>query len=211
MPQIGSDRFPGLGSVRRVRVGSTNGPKLAAVRAALRSFNAAVEVEGIAVASGVPDQPVGLEEIAAGARNRAEAARAAAPCDLAVGIEDGLVEWDLPGAGIVNLGCAAVTDGVRLSLGFSAGFAYPPAVAVPAVRDREPIGALFDRLWEARRGERPGAPSGATVGNIGKLTGGVLPRGEYARHAVLCALVRFLHPDLYALGPPEEPSDREAG
>ena len=35
------------------------------------------------------------------------------------------------------------------------------------------------------------------VGNVGKLTLGVLTRSEYARHAVLCALIAFLHPDLY--------------
>ena len=40
-------------------------------------------------------------------------------------------------------------------------------------------------------------PSARTSGNIGKLTLGVLPRSDYARHAVLCALVSFLHPDLY--------------
>jgi non-canonical (house-cleaning) NTP pyrophosphatase len=36
------------------------------------------------------------------------------------------------------------------------------------------------------------------VGNIGKLTLGVLPRSEYTRHAVLCALVALIHGDLYA-------------
>jgi hypothetical protein len=28
----------------------------------------------------------------------------------------------------------------------------------------------------------------------------VLPRAEYARHGVLCALVAFVQPDLYPLG-----------
>jgi non-canonical (house-cleaning) NTP pyrophosphatase len=35
------------------------------------------------------------------------------------------------------------------------------------------------------------------MGNVGKLTAGVLTRSEYARHAVLCALVAFVNPDLY--------------
>jgi non-canonical (house-cleaning) NTP pyrophosphatase len=35
------------------------------------------------------------------------------------------------------------------------------------------------------------------LGNVGKLTLGVLPRSEYTRHAVLCALVALLHGDLY--------------
>lgn len=70
-----------------------------------------------------------------------------------------------------------------------------------------PIGALFDELWRAREPDMsfgepsqpslPSQPTGRGVGNIGKLTLGVLPRAEYARHAVVCAFVRFLHPDLY--------------
>ena len=65
------------------------------------------------------------------------------------------------------------------------------------MRDREPIGAVFDRIWEARSGESIAKPSALSVGNIGRLSGGVLPRAEYARHGVLCALVAFVQPDLY--------------
>jgi non-canonical (house-cleaning) NTP pyrophosphatase len=120
------------------------------------------------------------------------------------GIEDGLVALP-PGAASVegehvNIGCAVVTDGERFSLGFSSAFAYPPEVSLPAVRDREPIGALFDRLWRERRGAFDRRPQPRAAGNVGKLTAGVLPRSEYARHAVLCALVAFINPDLYPVG-----------
>jgi len=190
-----------LGSVKRVRVGSQNGPKIAAVRDAFAAYVPDVEVYGVEVLSAVPAQPVGFEEIVRGARNRAAAARESGDCDLGVGIEDGLVALPPSAASVegehVNIGCAAVTDGERFSLGFSSAFAYPPEVSLPAVRDREPIGALFDRLWRERRSEF-GPPSLArATGNVGKLTAGVLPRSEYARHAVLCALVAFLNPDLY--------------
>jgi len=192
-----------LGSLERVLVGSQNEPKIAAVRAAFEPFAADVSVAGVAVASGVPDQPVGFEEIVSGARNRAVAARAAGVCDFSVGIEDGLVAVPTGTSGgdreTVNIGCAAVSDGRRVSIGFSSGFAYPPGVADPAVRDRVPIGGLFDDLWKDCRGERGPLPSARTTGNIGKLTLGALPRDEYARHAVLCALIAFLHPDLYPL------------
>ena len=83
------------------------------------------------------------------------------------------------------------------SIGFSSAFAYPPEVSQPAVRDREPIGALFDQLWLEGGSEFDRQPLPRAMGNIGKLTAGVLTRSEYARHAVLCALVRLLHPDLY--------------
>jgi inosine/xanthosine triphosphatase len=192
-----------LAALREVRVGSANQPKVDAVRSALRAFAPRVRVEGVEVSSGVSEQPVGWEEIVRGARNRARRAREVAACDLAVGIEDGLVA--LPDAeGVVqhvNVGCAAVVDRVRTSIGFSSAFAYPPACTDRAVNEREPIGPLFDALWSAHRGRVDAIPSGRTVGNVGKLTWGALPRSEYARQAVLCALVSFLNPDLY--GTPE--------
>jgi len=200
MPREGLLPNP-LGALKRVRVGSQNEPKIAAVRSAIAAYAPEAEVCGAEVASGVSAQPVGFEEIVRGARNRAAAARAGGECDLGVGIEDGLVALP-PGAASVadehvNIGCAAVSDGIRVSLGFSSAFAYPPDVSLPAVRERAPIGALFDRLWQERRRGFDHAAFPRSAGNVGKLTAGVLPRSEYARHAVLCALVAWLNPDLY--------------
>jgi inosine/xanthosine triphosphatase len=203
-----------LARVERVRVGTRNLPKLDAVREAFVPYAPRVRVEGATVSSGVPEQPVGWDEIVTGARNRAHGARASGDCDLAVGIEDGLVELiAAQRREVLNVGCAFVTDGALESLGFSSAFAYPPECVRPALADRLPIGEVFDRVFSAyfrqtsrqtsRRAERGGpppaeGPSGATTGNIGKLSLGVLPRKDYARQAVLCALVRFLHPALYS-------------
>jgi len=194
-----------LAGVRCVWVGSANRPKIEAVRAAIDPFAADARVEGCAVPSDVSEQPVGLLEIVRGARNRAERALLAGGpgCDLGVGIEDGLLElaeFGARGLASFNVGCAAVTDGRRTSVGFSSAFAYPPRCSDRAIRERAPIGELFDALWAEAKGERPPGPSARTSGNIGKLTHGVLPRSDYARHAVLCALVSFLHPDLYPEG-----------
>jgi inosine/xanthosine triphosphatase len=184
-----------------VRVGSVNEPKLAAVRGAIGAYAPDAKVEGVAVASGVPEQPVGFEEIIRGARNRAAGALGGPPCDLGIGIEDGLVPLPVGGPEgefvHLNIGCVAITDGERTSIGFSSAFGYPPECSIPAVRDREPIGAVFDSLWDAHRGDSTVKPSALSTGNIGRLSNGVLPRAEYARHGVLCALVAFVQPDLY--------------
>jgi non-canonical (house-cleaning) NTP pyrophosphatase len=134
---------------------------------------------------------------------------------LAVGIEDGLVSLSEavegqgggPGTGVFNIGCAWITDGEREGHGFSSGFAYPGGCLEPAVRDQAPIGDLFDGLWRQNRlvssgggsGSEPAKsePSGRSGGNIGLLTGGRLDRSDYGSQAVVCALVRFLHVDLY--------------
>jgi len=198
---IGSPRGTPLAAVRWVRVGSLNGPKLAAVRSAIGAYAPDAQIEGVAVESGVPDQPVGFDEIIRGARNRAARALSEQRCDLAIGIEDGLVALPTGRAAgelaHLNIGCVAVTDGKRDSIGFSSAFGYPPACTIPAVNDREPIGVVFDRFWEAHRGESAAQPSALSTGNIGRLSHGVLPRAEYARQGVLCALVAFVQPDLY--------------
>ncbi len=192
-----------LAAVRWVRVGSVNEPKLAAVRSAICVYAPDAKVEGVAVASGVPEQPVGFEEIIRGARNRAAEAASGFPCDLGVGIEDGLVPLPTGGSegevAHLNIGCVVITDGERTSIGFSSAFGYPRECSILAVHDREPIGLAFDRLWGAHRGESAAKSSALSTGNIGRLSNGVLPRAEYARHGVLCALVAFLQPDLYGL------------
>ena len=91
----------------------------------------------------------------------------------------------------------------------------PDGCAEVALREREPIGALFDELWRGRESAASApSPSGRGIGNIGKLTLGVLTRAEYARHAVVCGLVRYLHPDLYwsdAAQPESTEKDTERG
>jgi len=190
-----------------------NPPKLEAVRAAFAAFAPGVQIDGVDVDSGVPSQPVGYDEIIRGARNRAQLAAASSECDFGVGIEDGLVLLPASESGAMlnahlNIGCAAVTDGRRTSIGFSSGFAYPPECADPAVHERLPIGEIFDRVWQQREASladrapdvrQTGVPSAISSGNIGRLSDGVLTRSEYARHGVLCALVAFLQPDLYGI------------
>jgi inosine/xanthosine triphosphatase len=185
-----------LADVKRVWVGSTNGPKVEGVRRALGAYLPDLPVEGVEVASGVPEQPVGYEEIGRGARNRARAAWSLRGGDLAVGVEDGLVTVEALDGAVFNVGCAALYDGERFSLGLSSGFPYPPEVARPALAG-EPIGPLFDAFYARAVGEPEREPSSLSVGNVGRLTLGALPRAEYTRHAVLCALVRFLHPAFY--------------
>ena len=208
-----------------VRVGTENQAKLSAVRDALAVFARdetlgvvstreadsaplPLEVVPVGVASDVPEQPIGWSEIVAGARNRARAALASGPCALAVGIEDGLVRLadgeaaagDGPLDDWFNVGCAFLTDGERESHGFSSGFAYPTVPLERALRDRAPIGDLFDAHWRTARPAHEAAtngPSGRQGGNIGRLTGERLARAAYGGQALVCALVRFLHGDLY--------------
>ena len=229
------------------RVGTQNRAKLEAVRSALGGFaqdETILQIVGASVPSGVPEQPIGWDEIASGARHRAHAAFELGGAALAFGIEDGLVRLSsngpisgtssvspspadsLPASEIFNVGCAWVTDGAREGHGFSSAFAYPPGCLDTAYAEQQPIGDLFDDLWRKNRDGGPvsvgassrseshaaagphGAPpevqepaeteaSGRRGGNIGMLTQGRLDRTAYGAQAVICALMTFLHTDLY--------------
>jgi inosine/xanthosine triphosphatase len=179
-----------------VRVGSRNTAKLEAVRRGLAPFFAHVLVEVADVESGVDAQPLGFAEIVAGARQRARGAHRDGACDLAAGIEDGLVAIAEAASGWANIGCCVLFDGAREAIGFTAGFEYPPeCVRSATATPRTPIGDAFDALYRAPAGL--GDP-GTASGNIGRLSGGALTRADYGAQAVICAFVRFLHPELYA-------------
>jgi inosine/xanthosine triphosphatase len=182
----------------RVSLGSTNPAKLEAVRFGLSALFGAVTVAGRDVPSGVGAQPLGLAEIVAGARNRARGAYAAQECDLAVGIEDGLVEVPGTRTGYMNIGCCCLFDGKEESLGLSAGFEYPSRCVARALGpERVPVGTSFDELFHPAPGFRDPGPG---AGNIGRLTGGILTRVDYGAQAVFCAAVRILHPEFYGSG-----------
>ena len=178
-----------------VRLGSRNAAKLHAVEIGLAPFFDEVRVSGSEVTSGVDEQPLGFEEIVSGARNRAHASWGAGTRDLAVGIEDGLVQVPATRTGWVNIGCCVIYDGVQDAMGFSAGFEYPPACVSAATGiPRTPVGTAFEALFAPPPGWPAPRPDD---GNIGSLTGGHLSRAGYAAQAVTCAYVRLLHPGLY--------------
>ncbi len=179
----------------KVRVGSANPAKLEAVRRGLGSLFSGVEVEPHGGDSGVSAQPIGFDEIVAGALARARRAHAAGVCDLGVGIEDGLIAVEGALTGYMNVGCCALYDGEQEYLGLSAGFEYPRACVEAALApERTPVGDSFAAIFRPP----PGWPDpGHGAGNIGRLTGGALTRVDYGAQAVTCAAVRMLHPELY--------------
>jgi inosine/xanthosine triphosphatase len=186
--------------LQRVRVGSRNRAKLEAVRRGLAPFYDVAALEAIAAPSGVSEQPIGLDEILAGATNRARAAWGEGGCDLAVGIEDGLIPVAAATTGYVNVGGCVVFDGRESFVGLTAGFEYPTGCVERALASpRVPVGESLEACFEPPDGSdltwNDGGPGG---GNIGLLTGGALTRFDYGAQAVICALVRMLHPALYA-------------
>jgi len=177
----------GLVGATRVVVGSTSPVKIAAVRAVLERVGSNAQVRGLAVASGVRDQPVGDAETIRGATQRARAVLAESDADLGVGLEGGVVD---EGGVMRTCAWAAVVarDG-RVGTGGSLAMPLPARVAT-LVRDGVELGHAMDRVSGAHN-TKHGA------GAVGILTAGLVDRQRAYEALVAYALAPFLTPQLY--------------
>jgi inosine/xanthosine triphosphatase len=177
-----------------VAVGSTNPVKVAAVRAVILRVAPMAQVTGVAVSSGVPDQPMGDDETQRGARTRAQAALAASGAMLALGVEGGVVA--LPDGRLRTCAWAVAVDRAgREGVGGSLAMPLPAAVAA-RVRAGEELGVAMDVVART---------SGTKVGRgaVGILTAGLLDRQGAYEPLVTYALAPWLAPALYVEGHPE--------
>ena len=171
-------------------VGSSNPVKVAAVRAVLVRVAPAAVVDGVAVASGVPDQPWGDDETRAGAAARARAALAATGADLAVGLEGGVVR-DADGS-VRSCAWAVVVDAAgRVGTGGSLAMPLPPAV-VARLAAGEELGHAMDAVARTT-GTKHG------LGAVGHLTAGLIDRQAAYEVLVTYALAPWLAPHFWAL------------
>jgi inosine/xanthosine triphosphatase len=184
----------------RVAVGSTNPVKLAAVRAVLARIQPGLPVEGVEVASGVPDQPMGDEETQRGARNRATAALALTGADLAVGLEGGVVA--LADGRMRSCAWAVVVDRDGLEgMGGSLSMPLPDRVA-DRIRAGEELGHAMDALANV-----VGTKHGR--GAVGILTAGLIDRQGAYEPMVAYALAPWLAPAFFAPAPTTPVTDQD--
>ncbi len=172
----------------RVVVGSTNPVKIAAVRAVLARVRPEVEVFGVSVASGVPDQPFGDTETIRGAETRARRALEQSGVALAVGLEGGVVE-EVDGTLRTCAWAVAIgADGAR-GVGGSLAMPLPTAVAT-RVRGGMELGHAMDEVAHT-----VGTKHGR--GAVGILTAGLIDRQSAYETLVTYALARWLAPDYF--------------
>lgn len=169
-------------------VASTNPVKIEAVRRGFTAMlpGAALTVSGVAVPSGVSDQPLSDAETYQGALNRARRAQQQTPdADYWAGVEGGLDEQHgdlLAFAWIVVLGAGGMGSSR------TATFALPQEIAA-LVRQGVELGAADDHVF-GRSNSKQGN------GAVGILTHDVIDRTRYYEHAVILALVPFTNPAL---------------
>jgi len=172
----------------RIGVGTTSELKLRAVRAACNTFGIKAEVFPCEVPSGVSEQPFGLSEILAGARNRAEKTAAQGDFDYAVGIENGLFffaetgkHFDVP---IVYM----LTKDLRTSVALGTGVAIPETWVERTRREKTDLGGVVQSLNK-----------GGEKDPVACLSGGRFSREDILKQTILPALNEVLHPESYSV------------
>ena len=153
--------------IQRVAVGSLNPVKVGAARAILHHLAPGARVDGVAVASGVSEQPWGDEETIRGALARALAARSAVDADWGIGIEGGVIA--MVDGGVRTCAWAAIVsrDG-RQGIGGSLSLELPPRVAA-LVRSGLELGHAMDQVTGTQDVKRG-------LGAVGILTSGLVTR-----------------------------------
>jgi inosine/xanthosine triphosphatase len=169
----------------RLVIGSTNPAKTSAARAICERAFPGCEVLEREVPSGVRAQPIGEEETERGARTRALGAlREVEGAALGMGLEGGV---DAQGH-LIN--CVVVVDREgRENSAWGVRFALPPAVAQRVLAGEE-LGPVMDALTGLQQSKR-------TLGAVGILSNGLFTRAEMWQGPLACALIPFLHPELY--------------
>lgn len=174
---------PVMHAFTRVTVGSLNPVKLGAARSVVQRLVPGADVMGVAVASGVPDQPWGDDETIRGAVTRARAALAAAGADAGIGIEGGVVATDDGGVRTCAWAAVATRDG-RVGVGGSLAMTLPPRVARLVLGGME-LGHAMDTVSGTHNVKQgPGA--------VGILTHGLVTRQQAYEMLVAYALVPLL-------------------
>lgn len=176
----------------KVRVGSKNQNKLNGVRDAFSRYYSTecLTVESADVHVEEFGHPRNLKETVEGAIRRAKAAFA--DCDLAVGIESGLMEVPHTKTGYMESTICALYDGKECYLGFGTAFEWPIDVT-DAILNKGLDGSQAMREAGYTGSEKIGAQEGAVFA----LTNGRGDRRTQVEQATIMALVHIVHPEFY--------------
>ena len=172
----------------KIAVASRNPVKLDAVKKGLSVFlNDELEMLGVSVESGVPDQPMSDAETLKGAINRVENARQLFPGhDFYVGVEGG-VEDSV--SGLMAFAWVVISNGKKTGKARTAGFFLPPRVAELVHQGME-LGDADDIVFAKQNSKQQN-------GAVGLLTADIITRKSLYLPAVQMAFIPFINPELY--------------
>ena len=169
----------------KINVASGNPVKVNAVREILQNYPhlAGYKIVSFPVSSDVSEQPKTLEETSQGAMNRAK--KAFQNCDYSVGIESGFIDFPSARTGHMELSIGVIYDGENYFFGFSPAFECPLSVMEHVNRGLD----LNQACYAA--GLSDNHQVGSEQGIVGILTKGRKTRMDYAKDALIMALMHL--------------------
>ena len=166
----------------KINVGSKNPTKIEAVREVLDGYNFfnPFEINSFDVSSGISEQPIGIDSIVFGSRNRAK--NSFLNCDYSVGLESGLFRHYLDS--FLDICSCSIYDGKNFYSGFSEAFEIPKNIVKLILEEN------FD-LSQATK--KAGFTQSEKIGNengiINILSGGRFVRGDQIKRSLQMALI----------------------
>jgi inosine/xanthosine triphosphatase len=173
----------------KVAVGSLNPVKINAVKLAFEKVfpDESWVVEGVAVKSGVSDQPMSDRETIRGAHARAKRARRALKADFGVGLEGGLQklgkQWFDTGWMVIidNNGTEGIGSTIRMQT---------PDKMMRLIHTGMELGHVNDLLFKKENSKQ-------AEGHFGLMTNNAITRTSAYVDGLISALTPFIHPHLY--------------
>ncbi len=172
--------------MKTIIVGSENPGKIEAVRIGFTALFPEEEIvlRGIAVPSGVAEQPLGDEETLQGAKNRAENARKEIPdATYFVGLEGGITDTNTEMAAFAWI--VIISQEGKVGKGKTGTFFLPTEIAT-LIRSGIELGEANDMFFGTKNSKHAG-------GAVGILTKEALNRPEYYAQAVILALIPHIN------------------
>lgn len=177
-----------------VIVGTKNAGKIAAVKKWTEEYPILADsvIDSCDIESGVHSQPVGLDAIVTGAKNRAFGAYNTGKYDLAFGIESGIFAVPYTKSGFVDTTCCVIYDGEKYHVGFSSCFEYPKKMIDGIFDEGKEISDIAVEMGFAENREfRQG------LWMVWVLTKSRVTRIDYTYQAVQMALLHLENPEYY--------------
>jgi inosine/xanthosine triphosphatase len=172
-----------------VAVGSLNPVKINAVKQAFEKVfpEDTWNVQGVAVKSGIPDQPMNDRQSIRGARNRARRAMKTLQADYGVGLEGGLhkigKQWFDTGWMVIidKQGNEGVGSTIRMKT---------PDVMMKHIHAGMELGQVNDLIFKKNNSKQAN-------GHFGLMTNDAITRTSAYVDGLVAALVAFIHPNLF--------------
>ena len=172
----------------KIIVASKNPVKVNAVKEAFKiCFPINIKIEGMAVDSGVSDQPRSDGETKTGAKNRlGKLIENEVKADFYVGVEGGI---DVIDDRLFAFAWIAVSNGTKQSFARTGSFELPPQVAQLIYKGME-LGDADDQVFKQQNSKQQN-------GAVGLLTGNILTREQLYKQAIILATIPFMNKKLY--------------